>query len=148
MSQNKFNALADKITQRRLDHQGRFPASEPVPIPSKTIKFQHRRPNPQLPFSFAGVASSVEVFHRLDPVRREIEWSYYTDRGDFLIHFSFDLKKKSFQVISLSPTLGGGENSYLACLQEDLAGIFPGLELVQVAGEGPVIRPLKASCDS
>lgn len=149
MSHPKFNALAEKLSRRRLGHLSRVSRPEEPAFQHKSFQIpQDPGINPQLPFPFARGEGTLDVFRRFNSASREIEWSYYSGAGEFLINFSFNLEDKSYQIISLHPGLlksKGIMEKYLASLQKDLQGIYPGLELIRLAGEGPVIRPRETS---
>ena len=136
MAHSKFNALADRILQRRLDHLIKIE-------PHSTVL--ERGEEAQLPLAFPPPGAPLHIYPRFDEQSREVEWSFYSRKGEFLLHFAFSLKDHSFQIYSVHPSLWMATsemNSYLEAIKTHLCGQFPPLTLVKGQDGSPSIQRL------
>ncbi len=134
MTQHKFITLADRLTQRRIESMEKLyrPKTETPP--------PHRR---QLKLDFLGEEGALEVFHRFDSKSREVEWSYYTKEGCFLLQFGFCLVDQSYRIYTLHPALFQADavmQGHLEAINQNLKAQFPSLKLICSQEEGPSIQ--------
>ena len=133
MAQPKFQALANRVKKNRLEHLNQVEASqtEAVPYLARSRKEIHGR---QIPLAFAGEPRAIEIFHQFDAKAREIEWSYYTEDGKFLLQFSFGLDRQEYQVHSFHPALFHKQKemrAYLNAIEASLGQHYPPLALIR-----------------
>lgn len=141
MSHPKFNALADKILQRRVDHLKKV-GMQPEGEGSQPNFDLGDHEEVQLNLAFPRQSDFLEVFNRFDPVSREVEWSFYTPKGEYLLQFSFQLQDHSYVIQSIHPCLlsnSGGMGNCLQAINEHLSQHYPPLKLAEVKSQ-PVIQ--------
>ncbi|MGH7831416.1 MAG: hypothetical protein ACREP8_14695, partial [Candidatus Binatia bacterium] len=146
MANHKFSALAHQVTEQRLRH---LRSLKPEPLRPEDHYYlrvsDDEDAGRQLRLGFQNQAKYLEVFQRFDPHRREVEWSYYTPAGKFLLQFAFDLKDLSFWIHSIHPALlqpASPMAPYLKAVNHHLAGRYPALQLLRDAKGEPAIKPL------
>lgn len=128
---SKYQALADRLRKNRLDQAQGLAVQEPAPFLARSQRQIHGR---QYAFAFAGAERSLDVYHQFDPDTREVEWFFYTEKGDFLLQFGFCLKNHHYQVYSAHPGLWMGEaewRPYRLALDTSLADHYPPLKLIR-----------------
>lgn len=134
MSQHpKYHALADRLMKRRLEHLNEVQTrrGEDDANPAKNRVSLHGK---QIPLAFAQEPMALEIFHQFDTQHREVEWSYYTETGEFLLQFGFSLEDHSYQVYMTHPALFHDRedmDTYLTAIQESLSQHYPPLALAR-----------------
>jgi len=133
MPHAKFQALANRVKKNRLEHLNQIENSptEAVPYMARSKREIHGK---QITLSFAGEPRAIEIFHQFDSQAREIEWSYYTEDGKFLLQFSFGLDRQEYQVHSFHPALFQDQREmkvYLNAIEETLGQHYPPLSLIR-----------------
>jgi hypothetical protein len=143
MNQGKFQALAQRLGQRReknLRERRPMPHYEPI---FRDLKVEEVRPSKQLSLTFEELNPVLEVYQRFDSRAREIEWSVYGGSGQFLLQFGCRLETGIYEIHSLHPELlGGGEemSAYLEELNHRLATLYPALELLRGKDGEPLLQ--------
>ncbi len=126
-SHSKFHGLAERVHHHRLrQSQG----ATSIFTGRHSLASSHH--GEQIAFCFDSTPQKLEIFHHFDSERREVEWSYYSDRGDFLLQFGFDLQSKSYLVHVAHPGLfleDTEESTYLQVIQAHLHRHHPSLIL-------------------
>ncbi len=145
-SHGKFQGLADRIHRHRLQQsRAGIPNLTARPVDSP-FPVHHGE---QISFCFDSAPRTLEVFHRFDPERREVEWSYYSDRGSFLLQFGFDLQSKTYQVHVAHPGLfleDSKDSTYLQVIQDNLHRHHPPLFLSHEKNGQIVLKKQQRHC--
>lgn len=143
MNQGKFQALAQRLGQRReknLRERRPMPHYEPI---FRDLDVEEVRPSKQLSLTFEELNPVLEVYQRFDSRAREIEWSVYSGSGEFLLQFGCRLEAGIYELHSIHPELlqGGEEMSaYLEELNHRLASLYPALELLREKDGEPLLQ--------
>ena len=141
MNQPKFQALAELVSQRRHEqiqrirnqsyHSGLFPPEG---------KAENTK---QIALTFEDLSPVLDVFQRFDEASREIEWSFYSSTGEFLLQFGFSLAEGRYRIHSLHPELfldRSEMRGYFEAINRRLGSGYPLLELVHERGLNPSIQ--------
>src|SRR5262250_3512067 len=95
---HKFQALADQVTQRRREHLEDLNRDSELRDLDLLEGGQARPKAEQIPFTFEELSPTLEVFQTFDEKGREIEWSFYTSGGEFLLQFGFGLASRQYEI--------------------------------------------------
>ncbi len=138
MASHKFHALADQVRNHRVEHLNQI-HSRP-----RRRRYIARTQQPlserQIPLSFMGENRSLEIFHQFDAEARQIDWSYYTQDGEFLLQFGFCLNRQEYEVFAVHPGLFFPVEAmklYRKAIEETLGRHLPALTMVKL-GDGKV----------
>ncbi|HKY63607.1 MAG TPA: hypothetical protein VJR29_09320 [bacterium] len=143
MNQGKFQALADRLGQRReknLRERRPMPHYEPI---FRDFDVEEVRPSKQLSLTFEELNPVLEVYQRFDSRAREIEWSVYGGNGEFLLQFGCRLDGGVYEIHSIHPELLQSREEmrgYLEELNRRLATLYPALELLQDRDGKPLLQ--------
>ncbi|MFO1462646.1 MAG: hypothetical protein U1F66_02640 [bacterium] len=138
----KFHALAELVSQRRQEHLDQIHRQQPQPCPFP----EERDPIPapsQMALTFEDLSPVLEVYQRFDEDHREIEWSFYSGTGEFLLQFGFSLAEGRYQIHSIHPELFLAREEmrgYCEAINRRLGTGYPLLELVLDAERKPLIQ--------
>jgi len=142
MTQPKFQALADRVGKRRQDHLNEIHQS-----PNRDWGEKKKAKAPpsfqQSNLTFEDISPVLEVFQNFDEHSREIEWTYYSASGEFLLQFGFALATNHYQIHSLHPELFLAREEmrgFLEAINRRLGSGYPILELVLDEGRNPIIQ--------
>jgi hypothetical protein len=133
MAHPKFSGLTEQVAQRRLAHLQKFHHEEAGEASAPAAK--------QL--DIFAEAADVEIYHQYDPKTREVEWSYYTPDGRFLLQFGFSLVSRGYQIYSVHPGIFQDSEEmarFRQAIDRNLRGHYPPLELAWDSGKGPQVR--------
>ncbi|HCU25425.1 MAG TPA: hypothetical protein DF383_10445 [Deltaproteobacteria bacterium] len=136
MTHFKFNALGAALAQKRHERLHQIHKKSPSPAEVSAAASQ-------LELAFEEILPSIEVYQHFDEELREIEWSFYTPSGEFLLQFGFNLQERLFHLYSLHPELFLSREEmpgYLEAIQRRLEKLSPALELVEIPGRGPALQ--------
>ena len=143
MNQGKFQALADRLGQRRQQNlRERRPLPHYQPI-HPDFEEEEVRPSHQLSLTFEEINPVLEIYQRFDSREREIEWSVYSGSGEFLIQFGCRLDPGIYEVHSIHPELFQARDEmrgYLEELNRRLGTLYPALELNRGIEGTPVLQ--------
>lgn len=142
MTQPKFQALADLVGKRRQDHLNEIHRS-PNRDWEKKQGGQAQPSFQQANLTFEDLSPVLEVFQNFDERSREIEWTYYSASGEFLLQFGFPLATNHYEIHSIHPELFLAREEmrgFLEAINRRLESAYPVLELVAEEGRNPRIQ--------
>lgn len=145
MNQGKFQALAQRLGQRReknLRERRPLPHYEPA-FHELEVEIEDVRPSKQLSLTFEELNPVLEVYQRFDSRAREIEWSVYSGSGEFLLQFGCRLEAGIYEVHSIHAELFQDREEmrgYLEELNHRLARLYPSLELLRGSDNQPLLQ--------
>lgn len=140
--QPKFQALAELVSQRRQERLEEIRRQSPHPPPFPETRERPQGPR-QIALTFEDLSPVLDVFQRFDEASREIEWSFYSSSGEFLLQFGFSLAEGRYRIHSLHPELfldRAEMRGYLEAINKRLGSGYPLLELVHERGLNPSIQ--------
>ena len=142
MSQFKFQALAELVSQRRQERIEEIRKQSPHPALFPESHEKPRGPK-QISLTFEDLSPVLDVYQGFDEASREIEWSFYSSSGEFLLQYGFSLAEGSYRVHSVHPELfleRAEMRGFLEAINQRLDSAYPRLELVQTSGRAPIVQ--------
>lgn len=141
MSQFKFQALAELVSQRRQERIEEIRKQSPHALFPETQE-KPRGPK-QISLTFEDLSPVLDVYQGFDEASREIEWSFYSSSGEFLLQYGFSLAEGSYRVHSVHPELfleRAEMRGFLEAINQRLDSAYPRLQLMQSPGRGPTVQ--------